>query len=644
MRVGPGGVFVGVFDPLRRRDEHETTRLLARAVGEPALAAPGSSTVAVRAPALVATGSLTVAVSDPRGEPSRPLLLVDGAIRPVGAEPAEDIYDLLGAEGLWRAYEREGERALEQIRGEFALLIYDADHRRGLLARDPLGLRPVFLAEAGGCLLFASEIQPLLAALPSRPPPDDIMFAHWLGMANLREPRTLFAGVRRLPPGCALRLEPDGWTQTRHWHWRYGPELSGSGPDLTQGLLDRVERSTAISLCSTRAPALLLSGGLDSSAVLSCAAAVRPTAMRTYSAVFPNHPAVDESPLIELQQRRLGLRGLMLEVHGGSVLGGTLRYLQEWGLPDISSNYFFFRPLLQRIAEDGADLLLDGEGGDELFETSAYLLADLLRTGRLISMLASVRRIRGIGSRRKRIELLARFGLLGALPARAAGALHPLLGGQDELPGHLNAATRASIEQRADPCAWRRFPGPRWWSFLVDQLADGGETTGAAEHHLRLTRPWGLGKRHPLRDLDLVLWVLRLPAELSFDRSFSRPLQRRAFAGRVPEEILLRTHKSYFDSIRSDSLLGTDLPLVRELLLAPDAQIRRYTRPERVRELIERPPATAEASAWGAHVMQLLTGECWLRQQADQGFAARMLEHPALGEPRLRWRASGPAP
>jgi len=315
-------------------------------------------------------------------------------------------------------------------------------------------------------------------------------------------------------------------------------------------------------------------------------------------------------------------------------------------LPDISSNYFFFRPLLKRIADDGADLLLDGEGGDELFETSAYLLADLLRGGRLISMLALVRHIRGVGSRRTRIKLLARFGLLGALPAGASRALHPLLGGQAELPvpGYLTAATRSSIEQRADPYAWKRASGPRWWSFLVDMLAGGGETTGAAEHHLRLTRPWGLGKGHPLRDLDLILWVLRLPAELSFDRSFSRPLQRRAFAGRVPEEILLRARKSYFDSIRSDSLLGADRQLVRELLLAPDAQIRRYTRPELVRELIEHPPAAAEASSWGAHVMQLLTGECWLRQQADQGFAASMLEHPALLKPRLRWRTSGVAP
>ena len=552
--------------------------------------------------------------------------------------------ELLTARGLWDAFEREGEQALKRIRGEFALLIYDGEDRRGLLARDPLGSRPVFLAEAGGCLLFASEIEPLLAALSSRPAPDDVTFAHWLGMANLREPRTLFAGVRRLPPGHALRLEPSGWTQTRHWHWRYGPELSGSEEDLTQELRDRVERSTAISLSSARAPALLLSGGLDSSAVLSCAAALRPRALRTYSAVFPHHPETDENGLIELQQRRLKLSGHVLEVQGGSVLGGTLQYLEEWGLPDISSNYFFFRPLLKRVADDGADLLLDGEGGDELFETSAYLLADRLRAGRLISLMRLARRVRGIGSRERRIRMLLRFGALGALPAGSPRALYALLGDITELPAYLSPATRAAIETRADLDGWKKSAEPRWWSSLVDELAGGAETSGAVEHHLRLTRPWGLDKRHPLLDLDLVLWVLRLPPQLSFDRSLTRPLQRRAFAGRVPKEILERPGKSYFDSIRTDSLLGTDLPLVRELLLAPDAQTRRYTRPGAVRELIERPPPAAEASSWGALVMQLLTGECWLRQQADQGFAARMLEHPALAEPRLRWRASGHAP
>ncbi len=641
MRVGPAGIFLGLFDPRRRREEDERERLLTRAIGQPASVWSAGS-------------ALTLAVSDPKGEPSTPLLLVDGDVRPAARQPIGDlrlaarqpigdIHEWLTARGLWDAYEREGEQALEEVRGEYALLLYDEELRRGLLARDPLGQRPVFLAESGGCLLFASEIQPLLAALPSRPVPDDVTFAHWLGITDLREPRTLFAGVRRLPRGHAVLLEREGWTVRRHWRWRYAPELDGSPAELLDGLGEEIGRATAISLSGARAPALLLSGGLDSASVLASAAPLRPGGIGSYSAVFPNHPETDEARLIELQQRHFELDAHTLEVHGGSVLGGTLRYLHEWGLPDISSNYFFLRPLQQRIAADGTDLLLDGEGGDELFETSGYLLADRLRAGRLISLLALTRRIRGIGSRRKRIELLLRFGALGALPPGASSALDGLLGAQREPPGHLAPATRAAIDERADPYAWKRSPGPLWWSFLVDTLGGGGEMTGAAEHHLRLTRPWGLRKRHPLLDLDLVLWVLRMPPELSFDRSLSRPQQRRAFAGRVPEEVLLRPHKTYFDSIRTDSLLGGDLPIARELLLGGDALTRRYTRPERVRELIERPPLGVEASSWGAHVMQLLTGECWLRQQADPNFAAELLARHELREPRLVWRDKAPS-
>jgi len=631
VRVGPAGVFLGLFDPLRRRDEHESIRLLARAMGKTAR--------------VWNTGpSLTLAVSDPRGEPSTPLLLVNGTIRPAVSQPTEDVYEQLTARDLWEAYECDGVRALERVRGEYALLIYDGDRRRGLLARDPLGQRPVFLAESGGCLLIASEIEPLLAALPSRPAPDDVMLAHWLGMANLREPRTFFAGVRRLCPGHAVLLEGNGWTVKRYWHWRCEPQLEGSDSDLLEGLCEQIARTTAISLSDVEAPALLLSGGLDSASVLASAAPLRQGPIRTYSAVFPRHPETDESQLIELQQRRFALDAHTLEVHGGSVLGGTLQYLHEWGLPDISSNHFFFRPMMQRIAEDGADLLLDGEGGDELFETNAYLLADRLRAGRLISLLSLARRVRGIGSRGRRAQMLLRFGLLGALPPGGPRALRALLGDRTESPGYLSPAARMAIESRAQADLWKQFSGPRWWSFLVDQFAGGGETIGAAEHHLRLTRPWGLNRRHPLFDLDLVLHVLRLPPELSFDRSFSRPSQRGAFAGRIPDEIRLRPHKSYFDSIRSDSLLGADLPLVRELLLAPDAQIRRYTRPERVHELIERPPPRSETSAWGASVMQLITGECWLRQQSDPDFAARMLERAELRPPELLWRRSGTKP
>ena len=625
MNVGPGGIFLGLFDPQHRQDEHEREHLLRRAIGQSA------SVWSVGA-------SLSLAVSDPRGKPSTPLLLVDGSIRPAGCQPTEDIHERLTAQELWDAYERDGERMLERVRGEYALLLYDSDLRRGLLARDPLGMRPVFLAESRGCLLFCNEIGPLIRVLPSQPAPDEVTFAHWLGIIDLHEPRTLFTGVSRLPAGHAVVFEQGGWTITRHWHWHPEPELKGSEADLLECLREQIDRSTATSLIATQTPVLMLSGGLDSATVLASATSSRPHALSTYSTVFPNHPETDEARLIELQQDHFKLRARTLEVRGGSVLAGTLHYLQEWGVPDISTNYFFVRPMQQRIAEDGVDVLLDGEGGDEIFEISGYLLADRLRAGRLISALGLTRQIRGIGRRRARLNILLRFGVLGAAPGSVASMVDRLLATAKKPPVHLNDATRQVIERTSDPHAWRRLAGPRWWSCLVDQLAGPGEMTGAAEHHLRLVRPWGLTKRHPLLDLDLVLLMLRLPPELSFDRSFSRPHQRRVLAGRVPDEVRLRPHKSYFDSIRTDSLLSGDLALVRELVLGQDACIRRYTDSEQVRALIERPPPPGQTSSWGAHVMQLVTGECWLRQQADPDFAARLLERNELSAPELKWR------
>ena len=627
MKVGPAGVFLGCFDPFGRRDGSETARLLTRAMGEPALVS--------------SAGSLTVAVSDPKGEPSRPLLVVDGAIRPAGAQPSEDIYDLVTAEGLWQAYEHQGEQALERIRGEFALLIYDADRRRGLLARDPLGLRPVFLAESGGCLLFATEIRPLMEALPSRPAPDRVAFAHWLGFADMRDSRTLYEGIRRLPPGHAVLLDSEGWSKRRFWHWCYEEHSSSPAQELGRCLVEEMRCATAMSMAGAQAPALLLSGGLDSSAVLSCAAVLRPGALRTYSAVFPNHQEVDEAELIELQRTAHEVAGRDLQVRGGSVLGGTLEYLREWQVPDISSNHFFFGPLLQGIAADGSDVLIDGEGGDELFATAYYLLADRLRSGHLGGLLRLVHELPGIPTRAARARLLLRFGVLGALPGAAPHRLRARLDDWEAPPSYLTAAGRRAIEEHADPGAWKRRPGPRWWSFAVETLTSGGETIGAPEHLLRLARASGLVRRHPLLDLDLTLFMLRFPPELTFHPALTRPHLRGAFGGLVPDEVRLRPRKSYFDALRTESMLGVDLPVLRELLLAPSALIREHVRPEVLRELLEHPPHSVEAPRWSAEVLRLATGECWLQEQLQAGFAESMLLRLSSARARLTWSDSG---
>lgn len=154
----------GVFDPSARAD---SSRL-------PGALAPHAATIAEHGP-------LQVAYS---GEPSHeraPLCLLDGFLD--NAAELASALDCQGATGeqlLAAGWRRWGPELPARMRGDFALLVWDEEHGEGLLARDQLGVRSLYLHEASGALCFASEVRHLLALLPRRPAPDPVSVAHWI--------------------------------------------------------------------------------------------------------------------------------------------------------------------------------------------------------------------------------------------------------------------------------------------------------------------------------------------------------------------------------------------------------------------------------------------------------------------------------
>ncbi|HSR93893.1 MAG TPA: asparagine synthase-related protein, partial [Solirubrobacterales bacterium] len=133
--------------------------------------------------------------------------------------------------------------------------------------------------------------------------------------------------------------------------------------------------------------------------------------------------------------------------------------------------------------------------------------------------------------------------------------------------------------------------------------------------------------RHPLIDVDLVEFALRLPPTLAVDPVLERPLLRRATQGLIPDSIRLRGQKSYFTALFHDCLAGRDLSLIRKLL-AGRAEVAAYVDLETVsRELLADPPAGARRDRnWPWSAWRLLTAECWLRSQHDGDFVAETLE------------------
>jgi asparagine synthase (glutamine-hydrolysing) len=195
----------------------------------------------------------------------------------------------------------------------------------------------------------------------------------------------------------------------------------------------------------------------------------------------------------------------------------------------------------------------------------------------------------------------------------------------------------------SDDWGWKRLDAPRWWAYLSYVLTEGIEAVGIFDHLRRRSAGAGLQERHPLLDLDLVEFALRLPPELTFDPVHSRPLFRRAMAGLVPDAHLRRAGKSHFDGLVCDGLLA-DLPACRRLLTGPGAEAAGYVDMAAVERLLLRGPDMHPrgAIAWANELWRVITLECWLRTQAEPTWGEELPARPVRG--RIQAVAAGGAP
>jgi asparagine synthase (glutamine-hydrolysing) len=535
------------------------------------------------------------------------------------------------------AFDRWGEQMLGRLRGGFALVAWDPDTSRGLLAVDQLGAASLFLHEASGQLTFATEMRNLVRLLPGHPAPDPASVAQWIVDGYLERGCTLLQGIRRLEGGHFLRLGDGGWRTVRYWAPGYVPPERSAEATLAAELHSQLGRAVRERMAAGGSTGVLLSGGLDSSTVAAVASRVdrAPGAVRAYSLVFPDHPEADESALIEHATSALGIPSVQTPVRAGGALSAALEFQRAWELPALSPTLVFNVPLLRRAADEGVKVVLDGEGGDELFGCSPYLVADRLRRGDVRGALALVRRLPGVGlapSHRLLWSLARKYGLRGAAPYALHRAVRRVRRAGRYAPGWLTPDSARLYLDARDNWAWKLRSGPRWWAFLSDLLTSGRERMGAHDFLRRRAQLAGLETRHPLLDdLDLIEFVLCLPPDLAFDPELNRPFVRAALAPLLPDAIRLRGAKSDFSPLFVDALSGADRALTDDLLASANAEIWSYARRDRVRALVETPPDRRTVT-WAWQVWRLATTECWLRSQSDARFAERMLELAERGD------------
>ncbi len=274
-------------------------------------------------------------------------------------------------EVLLHLYRRQGEALVERLEGMFAFALWDRRRRRLLLARDPHGIKPLYYAQGGGSIRFASSVRALLRGRGVSRDPDPSGVAGFLAWGSVPEPATIFRAVRALPAGSVLRVTAEGpEVPRRYWSPAEAyarpvaaPGRGELGHRLRQALLESVERH----LVADVPVGLFLSAGVDSSALLALASELRdspPPAVTLAFEEFRGRPE-DEAPLAAATARRYGARHETVVLTAAQVRAGFDRFLQAMDQPTVDGLNVYW--VSRAAREIGLKAALSGLGGDELF-------------------------------------------------------------------------------------------------------------------------------------------------------------------------------------------------------------------------------------------------------------------------------------
>ena len=404
------------------------------------------------------------------------------------------------AEVILHLYEDEGEALLARLEGMFAFALWDAPRRRLLVARDRLGIKPLYYAERGERFFFASEAKAILLNpdFPRRlhrPAVERLL--HYLYLPGSE---TLVEGLRRLPPGCWLRWERGRAEVHSYWQPQVGATRRITEADAVAEFRRRFEDAVRSHLVSDVPVGALLSGGLDSAGVVAQMARLLDRKPKTFTVGFAG--ADDERPLARRLAERFGTDHREFELDPARFVEDLPRMV--WHLEEPTPISFLPLFYLAEFARREVKAVLIGEGADELF--AGY--RRLLPFSPALPLLPR-------GARRRLYE----FGLHSIAPNHRAG--------DDPLRAALGADGRSPLAAILD--FEQRTALPDYQLHRVD----------------RMTMAWSLEARVPYLDHRLVEFVNSLPDELKL-RGFQRKyLLRRALAGLVPEEVLEGTKRGF---------------------------------------------------------------------------------------------------
>ena len=450
-------------------------------------------------------------------------------------------------EVLPHAYEEFGDAFVERLRGMFAIALWDRARRRLLLARDRFGKKPLVYAEIPGGVAFASEIQALLTLGLDRRV-DETAIAQYLSLGYIPAPRTGFRSITSLAPGSVVTFEGGRLSeQRRYWRLSYEPKLQLSEGEALERLRSEIDEAVRIRLMSDVPLGAFLSGGLDSSAVVSFMAA-NSSDVRTFSIGF------GESDFSELRYARLVAERFatrheefIVEPSAIEVLPQLVRHLgNPFADSSVVPTYYVARVARQRVT-----VALNGDGGDEIF--AGY---DRYRAARVAYALDRIPGpIRSLAGGMTALLPQAPWVPRAIRRARRIGAMVRLP--KDErylsLVGYFTTRDGpfgALVQARADPIGIfdRAVAEARPANDLERTLAIDTLTYLPGDLLVKMniaTMASSLEGRSPFLDHKLVEFVSHLPPSMKFRDGVSKYLLRTLMKDTLPDEILHRSKMGF---------------------------------------------------------------------------------------------------
>ena len=511
-------------------------------------------------------------------------------------------------------YEQFGERCVEKMRGMFAFAIWDERRKTLLLARDRLGIKPVFYTVNNGRLAFGSELKALLQL------PEVERRLNWASVSHLfsamctPSSESIVEGVHKLKPGHILTASAKNGIRVReYWDVVFDPDYGKSEQYFVERLRDLIEESVRLRLIADVPLGAFLSGGIDSSSVVATMARIGSGRVKTFSIGFA------EQEYNELEYARQIARKfdtdhheLIVEPNVLDVIDDLAWYLDEpFGDSSAIPTY-----IVSKLASEHVTVVLSGDGGDELFAGYERYLVER-RERKMAQIPRPLRQAAGF------IGHVMREGMKGRNFLR-----HLALNSPER---YFDANVLFREFQKAslfDPDVYRRFSNADTTGVWRSLLGNGGMDWLSALQYMdiksylpndiltkvdRMSMAHSIEARVPLLDHKLVEFAATIPPELKLRGETTKYIFKKAMEDILPHEILYRPKRGFAVPL-ARWFRGKLSPFMRDLLLSRSCSERGIFKRSYLERLIR---MNDRGRPMDLQLWTLITFELWCRRFLD---------------------------